>query len=162
MEYEQTLKLKGKQKFARNKVKELSTYKIWDKSISVGVLEEKFDITLSQVQLTFSLCILDIQSMFWEPNCIWFGWNGHNQMKMLAFLFYQGKSTASHKTCLFHLYSKWVVGVGWGSPESNFFGYESEGMITKIFLVIHNPKPWTVVVEYCACEERCRLFLRSM
>lgn len=87
MEYEQTLKLKGKQKFARNKVKELFTYNTWDKSISVGVVEEKFDIIFSQVRLTFSLCILDIQSMFWEPNCIWFGWNGHNQMKMLAIFF---------------------------------------------------------------------------
>jgi hypothetical protein len=99
MEYEQTQKLKGKQKSARNKVKELFTYNTWDKSISVGVVGEKFDIIFPQVQLTFSLCILDIQSMFWEPNCI--GWNGHNQMKMLAFIFYQGKSTASHKTCFF-------------------------------------------------------------
>jgi hypothetical protein len=162
MEYEQTLKLKGKQKFARNKVKELFIYNTWDKSISVGVVGEKFDIIFPQVQLIFSLCILDIQSMFWEPNCIWFGWNGHNQMKMLAFLFYQGKSTASHKTCLFHLYSKWVVGVGWGSPESIFFGYESGGTIIKIFLVIHNPKPWNVVAGYCACEKRWRLFLGSM
>jgi hypothetical protein len=122
MEYEQTLKLKGKQKFARNKVKELFTYNTWDKSRSVGVVGEKFDIIFSQVQLMFSLRIFDIQSMFWEPNCIWFGWNGHNQMKMLAFFFYQGKSTASHKTCLFHLYSKWVVGVEWGSTESIFLG----------------------------------------
>jgi hypothetical protein len=98
------------------------TYNIWDKSRSVGVVREKFDIIFSQVQLMFSLCIFDIQSMFWEPNCIWFGWNGHNQMKMLAFFFHQGKSTASHKTCLFHLYSKWVVGVEWGSTESIFLG----------------------------------------
>jgi hypothetical protein len=88
MEYEQTLKLKGKQKFAKNKVKELFTSNTWDKSKSVGVFGEKFDIMFSQVQLTFSLCILDIQSMFREPNCIWFGWNQQNQMKLLAIFFY--------------------------------------------------------------------------
>ncbi len=85
MEYEQTLKLKGKQKFARNKVKELFIYNTWDKSISVGGIEENFDIILSQVQLTFILYILDIQSMFWEPNCIWFGWMAITKWRCLHF-----------------------------------------------------------------------------
>ncbi len=130
------------------------------------------------MQLTFSLCILDIQSMFWDPNCIWFGWNGHNQMKMLAFFFYNQQLHtklvffilnskrvvgvglgSSHKTCLFHLYSKWVLGVGWGSPESIFFGYQSEGMVIKIFLVMHNPKPWNVVARVLCLWREVETFL---